>query len=111
MAALETLALAPGTDIAINGLTDTAQTLNPMLRYLGPYETVCDGWNYFWKSTHLPELSDALIDVIADHAFQNGLNSSFSVPGVPGSSTVWRPAACGMRSSAQPICSMAATVG
>ena len=31
--------------------------------------TVPHGWNYYWKSTHLPELSDDLIDVIAGHAF------------------------------------------
>jgi len=31
--------------------------------------TVVHGWNYYWKSTHLPELSDDLIDVIAAHAF------------------------------------------
>jgi FAD/FMN-containing dehydrogenase len=31
--------------------------------------TVVHGWNYYWKSTHLPELGDDLIDVIAGHAF------------------------------------------
>jgi FAD/FMN-containing dehydrogenase len=31
--------------------------------------TVRHGWNYYWKSTHLPELSDDLVDVIAEHAF------------------------------------------
>ena len=31
--------------------------------------TVVHGWNYYWKSTHLPELSDDLIDVIAERAF------------------------------------------
>jgi FAD/FMN-containing dehydrogenase len=31
--------------------------------------TVVHGWNYYWKSTHLPELADELIDVIAGHAF------------------------------------------
>src|SRR5262245_61905262 len=31
--------------------------------------TVVHGWNYYWKSTHLPELRDDLIDVIAGHAF------------------------------------------
>ena len=31
--------------------------------------TVVHGWNYYWKSTHLPELRDDLIDVIAEHAF------------------------------------------
>jgi FAD/FMN-containing dehydrogenase len=31
--------------------------------------TVLHGWNYYWRSTHLPELSDELIDVVAEHAF------------------------------------------
>ena len=31
--------------------------------------TVVHGWNYYWKSTHLPELRNDLIDVIAEHAF------------------------------------------
>src|SRR5262249_19644580 len=31
--------------------------------------TVVHGWNYSWKSTHLPELYDDLIDVIDAHAF------------------------------------------
>jgi FAD/FMN-containing dehydrogenase len=31
--------------------------------------TVVHGWNYYWKSTHLPELTDDLIDVIVQHAF------------------------------------------
>jgi FAD/FMN-containing dehydrogenase len=31
--------------------------------------TVVHGWNYYWKSTYLPELSDDLIGVLTDHAF------------------------------------------
>jgi hypothetical protein len=31
--------------------------------------TVAHGWHYYWKSTHLPELRDDLIEVIAEHAF------------------------------------------
>src|SRR5262245_18754011 len=31
--------------------------------------TVLHGWNYYWKSTQLPELRDDLIDVITEHAF------------------------------------------
>ncbi len=46
--ALEQLAKAPGTNIAVNALTSTATTLNPMVRYLGPYQTVCNYWNYWW---------------------------------------------------------------
>ena len=48
MVSLRNLALAPGTNIALNGLTATVDTLNPMLRYLGPYVTVCNNFNYFW---------------------------------------------------------------
>ena len=33
--------------------------------------TVVHGWNYYWKSTYLPELTDDLIDVIAGHAFSS----------------------------------------
>jgi ABC-type transporter Mla subunit MlaD len=48
LASLKSLALDPGTNVALNGLHQTVATLNPMLRYLGPYVTVCNGWNYFW---------------------------------------------------------------
>jgi FAD/FMN-containing dehydrogenase len=51
----------------------------PLLDLVGPKpyvgfqsaldSTVVHGWNYYWKSTHLPELSDDLIDVMAEHAF------------------------------------------
>ena len=51
----------------------------PLLDLVGPTpyadfqgaldSTVPHGWNYYWKSTHLPELSDDLIHVIAEHAF------------------------------------------
>jgi virulence factor Mce-like protein len=45
---LRVLAQTPGTNIAINGLGATVQTLDPMLRYLGPFVTVCNDWNYWW---------------------------------------------------------------
>ena len=51
----------------------------PLLDLVGPApymefqsaldSTVVHGWNYYWKSTHLPELRDDLIDVIVEHAF------------------------------------------
>jgi FAD/FMN-containing dehydrogenase len=51
----------------------------PLLDLIGPApyagfqsaldSTVVHGWNYHWKSTHLPALSDDLIDVIVGHAF------------------------------------------
>jgi phospholipid/cholesterol/gamma-HCH transport system substrate-binding protein len=48
MNALRTLAQAPGTNVGLNALVDTVSTLNPMVKYLGPYQTVCDDWNYWW---------------------------------------------------------------
>ena len=53
LAAVEHLSLAPPTNAALSGLTSTVGTLNPIVRYLGPYQTVCDDWNYWW--TYLSE--------------------------------------------------------
>jgi virulence factor Mce-like protein len=57
MVALKNLAQAPGTNVALNALSATTSTLNPMVRYIGPYQTVCDYWNYWWTflSEHLSE--------------------------------------------------------
>ena len=51
----------------------------PLLDLVGPApytgfqsaldSTVPHGWHYYWKSTHLPELRDDLIDTLAAHAF------------------------------------------
>jgi hypothetical protein len=51
----------------------------PLLDLVGPTpyvvfqsaidSTVRHGWHYYWKSSHLPELGNDLIDVIANHAF------------------------------------------
>jgi virulence factor Mce-like protein len=46
--ALRDLAKSPTTDLALAGLTSTMQTLNPTLRYVGPYVTVCNYFNYWW---------------------------------------------------------------
>jgi virulence factor Mce-like protein len=48
MGALEDLTTAPGTNVALRALTATVTTLNPQLRYYGPFVTVCNSWNYFW---------------------------------------------------------------
>jgi FAD/FMN-containing dehydrogenase len=39
--------------------------------------TVPHGWNYYWKSTHLPELRDDLIEAIAGHAFSGASPRSY----------------------------------
>jgi ABC-type transporter Mla subunit MlaD len=70
MVALRSLATAPGTDLALNALTSTVGTLNPMVRYLGPYQTVCDYWNYWW--TYLSEhISEATSFGFAQRALLN----------------------------------------
>jgi virulence factor Mce-like protein len=57
MTSLKNLAVAPGTNIALNALSATTSVLNPMVRYLGPFQTVCDYWNYWWTflSEHISE--------------------------------------------------------
>jgi FAD/FMN-containing dehydrogenase len=59
----------------------------PLLDLVGPVPysgfqssidpTVVHGWNYYWKSTHLPTLSDDLIDVITSHAFSSASPRSY----------------------------------
>jgi hypothetical protein len=40
--------------------------------------TVPHGWHYYWKSTHLPDLSNDLIDVLAEHAFASASPRSYA---------------------------------
>jgi ABC-type transporter Mla subunit MlaD len=47
------LAEAPGTMPGLRGLGATVDTLNPQLRFYGPYITVCNSANYFF--TYLAE--------------------------------------------------------
>jgi ABC-type transporter Mla subunit MlaD len=47
-AALQDLTSAPSTNAALRALTATVTTLNPQLRFYGPFETVCDAPNYFF---------------------------------------------------------------
>jgi hypothetical protein len=59
----------------------------PLLDLVGPKpytgfqsaldSTVMHGWHYYWKSTHLPELSNDLIDVIVRHAFAGSSPRSY----------------------------------
>ena len=53
LATVRELAEAPGTNAALRGLTATVTTLNPQLRFYGPYVTVCNSFNYFF--TYLAE--------------------------------------------------------
>jgi virulence factor Mce-like protein len=51
MDSLQKLAEAPTTNGSLRGLGATVETLQPTLRYLGPYVTVCNTWNLFWTFT------------------------------------------------------------
>jgi ABC-type transporter Mla subunit MlaD len=51
--ALQDLTSAPTTNAALRALTATVTTLNPQLRFYGPYVTVCNAPNYFF--TYLAE--------------------------------------------------------
>jgi ABC-type transporter Mla subunit MlaD len=48
LAALKAVGQDPLANVATNGLTDTVNTLNPMLKYLGPFVTVCNSFNWTW---------------------------------------------------------------
>jgi hypothetical protein len=50
---LRELAQAPGTLPGVRGLGTTVSTLNPQLKFYGPYVTVCNSANYFF--TYLAE--------------------------------------------------------
>ena len=54
---LEDLAASPTTNITLDGLSTTMDTLNPTLQWLGPHITVCNHWNYYWTffADHLAE--------------------------------------------------------
>jgi ABC-type transporter Mla subunit MlaD len=56
LVALESLAVEPTTNTALRALTGTVTSLNPQLRFLGPFITVCNSWNYFF--TYLGEHFD-----------------------------------------------------
>lgn len=48
LASLQALARDPSTNVAVNGLYPTMTSLEPTIRYIGPYVTVCNAWNYMW---------------------------------------------------------------
>jgi len=53
LAAVRRLGEDPSTGSALRGLTRTTGILNPLLRFVGPYITVCNYFNYAW--THVAE--------------------------------------------------------
>jgi ABC-type transporter Mla subunit MlaD len=55
LVSLRDLMTDPATGIALRGLGATSKTLQPQLKFLGPFQTVCNYWNYWWTflSEHL----------------------------------------------------------
>jgi hypothetical protein len=56
LTALDDVASEPATNTALRALTATVTSLNPQLRFFGPFVTVCNNWNYFF--TYLGEHFD-----------------------------------------------------
>ena len=55
LASLRDLSTHPASGMALRALGATARTLQPQLKFLGPFQTVCNYWNYWWTflSEHL----------------------------------------------------------
>ncbi len=78
LSALKDLSVASGTNTSLNALTSTVSTLNPMMKYLGPFVTVCGGWTNWWtflsdvvsEQTQFGEAQRALIN-FTNHAQDN----------------------------------------
>jgi ABC-type transporter Mla subunit MlaD len=83
--ALLDLAQTPTTNAALRGLTATVGTLQPQLRFLGPFVTVCNYWNLFWAFT-ADVLSVPTPQGSAEHAGQLSVgqeNNSLGQMGAP----------------------------
>jgi virulence factor Mce-like protein len=84
LGALEDLVKAPTTVGSLRGLTATVGTLQPQLRFLGPYVTVCNYWNIFWTfaAEHLSAPDDtgssqrALLNMATQEPGTDGIGSS-----------------------------------
>jgi hypothetical protein len=85
---LKSLAQDPGTNVALNGLTATVNQLNPMVRYIGPYQTVCDYWNYTWT-----DLADVVSEPTIFGTAQRSLlmSANPAQPNNPGSQPASEP--------------------
>jgi hypothetical protein len=75
--ALRDLALYPSTNLALRGVDETVTALRPQLRYLGPYQTVCDYPTFFF--TFLAEhLSEEDVYGFAQRALLNSGNGGYN---------------------------------
>ncbi len=83
LSSLLDLVTTPTTNAALRGLTATVTTLQPQLRFLGPFVTVCNYWNIWWTflSEHLsaPTPQGTAQRVMLDLATVQ--NNSYSIAG------------------------------
>jgi hypothetical protein len=73
MDALRRLAIFPGTNLAVRGLDATVTTLKPQLRFLGPYQTVCNDTNYFFNNLQ-EHISEEDANGFAERSLLNSTN-------------------------------------
>jgi hypothetical protein len=69
----------------------TVTTLNPQLRFYGPYQTVCDYWNYFW-TYNAEHFSENVASGTSQRALLNSTAGPPSQTGSTGSTNVFEPA-------------------
>lgn len=86
MVALRDLAQTPTTNAALRGLTATVTTLNPTLRYLGPFVTVCNYFNYYWTFV-AEQFSEGDVTGSAQRALLNSANHQTNSVGSAGATT------------------------
>jgi ABC-type transporter Mla subunit MlaD len=77
--ALTDLARSQGSDAGVNALGETTRILTPLTRYLGPFITVCNHWNYSWTY-----LSDHISDQDQSGTVQR-IRAKEAPPGSPAS--------------------------
>jgi phospholipid/cholesterol/gamma-HCH transport system substrate-binding protein len=78
--ALDRLVRAPATNGSLRGLQATIGTVAPQVRFLGPYITVCNDWNFFWTmaAEHLSASDDT------GSSQRALLNTGLGAPGTDG---------------------------
>jgi virulence factor Mce-like protein len=99
MRALRDLAIAPSTNLAVRALNGTVTTLNPQLRFYGPYQTVCDNPTLFF--TYLAEhISEEDAKGFAQRALLNSANGGKNPDG--GNNSVGTQGATGFANGVGP---------
>jgi ABC-type transporter Mla subunit MlaD len=88
LTSLRDLATDPASGIALRGLGALTRTLQPQLKFYGPFQTVCNYWNYWWTflSEHLSAESGQGLSQRSES------KSAAPQTNNPGSMGAWEPA-------------------